>query len=352
MNKNNEKNSAQNIDEVLNGALKELNATKTLDSLDEWRVRYLGRKGIVVQLKRSISDLPSKERPKFGHAINSASKLLEEKLCDQRTKILNSNSERHTESIDVTLPGIPVNNGSLHPITQTIRDICDAFSSMGFEIIEGPEVELDHYNFQMLNIPKHHPARDGFNTLWIDQEDADGEKPMLLRTHTSPMQIRTMEKQDPPVRLVVPGKVYRYEATDSSHEWHFSQIEGLAVDKGITFANLKGTLYEFARKLFGEDVKVRFRCDYFPFVEPGAEMAIDWNSRTKNTNKNTDEENWIEILGAGMVHPKVLKAVGYDTDKYTGFAFGIGVERIAMLKNGIDDIRLFYNNDIRFLGQF
>jgi len=161
-----------------------------------------------------------------------------------------------------------------------------------------------------------------------------------------------MEKQDPPVRLVVPGKVYRYEATDSSHEWHFSQIEGLAVDEGITFANLKGTLYEFARKLFGEDVKVRFRCDYFPFVEPGAEMAIDWNSRTKDTDKNIDEENWIEILGAGMVHPKVLKAVGYDTEKYTGFAFGIGVERIAMLKNGIDDIRLFYNNDIRFLGQF
>ena len=348
MNKNSEKNSAQNIDKVLNSALTELSATKTLDSLDEWRIRYLGRTGIVVQLKRSISDLPSTERPLFGQTINSASTLLEQKLIDQRTKILSNNTKIHTESIDVTLPGVPISNGSLHPITQTIRDICEAFTSMGFEIIEGPEVELDYYNFQMLNIPKHHPARDGFNTLWIDHEDASGERPMLLRTHTSPMQIRTMEKQDPPVRLVVPGKVYRYEATDSSHEWHFSQIEGLAVDKGINFANLKGTLYEFARKLFGEDVKVRFRCDYFPFVEPGAEMAIDWNSRTKNT----EEENWIEILGAGMVHPKVLKAVGYDTDKYTGFAFGIGVERIAMLRNGIDDIRLFYNNDIRFLGQF
>ncbi|MAO88981.1 MAG: phenylalanine--tRNA ligase subunit alpha [Dehalococcoidia bacterium] len=348
MNKNSEKNSAQNIDKVLNSALTELSATKTLDSLDEWRIRYLGRKGIVVQLKRSISDLPSTERPEFGQTINSASTLLEEKLIDQHTKILSRNSTNHTESIDVTLPGVPINNGSLHPITQTIRDICEAFTSMGFEIIEGPEVELDYYNFQMLNIPKHHPARDGFNTLWIDHEDANGERPMLLRTHTSPMQIRTMEKQDPPIRLVVPGKVYRYEATDSSHEWHFSQIEGLAVDKGITFANLKGTLYEFARRLFGEDVKVRFRCDYFPFVEPGAEMAIDWNSRTKDT----EEENWVEILGAGMVHPKVLKAVGYDTEKYTGFAFGIGVERIAMLRNGIDDIRLFYNNDVRFLGQF
>jgi len=348
MNKNSEKNSAQNIDKVLNSALTELSATKTLDSLDEWRIRYLGRKGIVVQLKRSISDLPSTERPEFGQTINSASTLLEEKLIDQRTKILSRNSTNHTESIDVTLPGVPINNGSLHPITQTIRDICEAFTSMGFEIIEGPEVELDYYNFQMLNIPKHHPARDGFNTLWIDHEDANGERPMLLRTHTSPMQIRTMEKQDPPIRLVVPGKVYRYEATDSSHEWHFSQIEGLAVDKGITFANLKGTLYEFARRLFGEDVKVRFRCDYFPFVEPGAEMAIDWNSRTKDAAR----ENWVEILGAGMVHPKVLKAVGYDTEKYTGFAFGIGVERIAMLRNGIDDIRLFYNNDVRFLGQF
>ena len=348
MNKNSEKNSAQNIDKVVNSALTELSATKTLDSLDEWRIRYLGRKGIVVQLKRSISDLPSTERPKFGQTINSASTLLEEKLINQRTKILSRNSTNHTESIDVTLPGVPINKGSLHPITQTVRDICEAFTSMGFEIIEGPEVELDYYNFQMLNIPKHHPARDGFNTLWIDYEDANGERPMLLRTHTSPMQIRTMEKQDPPIRLVVPGKVYRYEATDSSHEWHFSQIEGLAVDKGITFANLKGTLYEFARRLFGEDVKVRFRCDYFPFVEPGAEMAIDWNSRTKDAAG----ENWVEILGAGMVHPKVLKAVGYDTEKYTGFAFGIGVERIAMLRNGIDDIRLFYNNDVRFLGQF
>jgi len=348
MKKNSTTHSAQNVDEIVSNALTELMSTKTLDDLDQWRIRYLGRKGIVVQLKRSISDLPSAERPEFGQTINSASKELEAKLLNKQEEILATDSKKTAESIDVTLPGVPVNNGSLHPITQTIRDICDAFTTMGFEVIEGPEVELDYYNFQMLNIPKHHPARDGFNTLWIDQEDSNGEKPMLLRTHTSPMQIRTMENQEPPVRLIVPGKVYRYEATDSSHEWHFSQIEGLAVDKGITFANLKGTLYEFARKLFGEDVKVRFRCDYFPFVEPGAEMSIDWNSRTNQTG----DANWIEILGAGMVHPKVLKAVGYDTDKYTGFAFGIGVERIAMLKNGIDDIRLFYNNDIRFLGQF
>ena len=301
------KTPATDVEQILKTALTELGSTKNLDALNDWRIRYLGRKGIVIQLKRSISKLPEKERPKFGQVINETSKTLEEQLMKHETKISSSNDTSVSDDIDITLPGIPINNGSLHPITQTIREICESFSSMGFEIIEGPEVELDYYNFQMLNIPKHHPARDGFNTLWIDKQDDEGETPMLLRTHTSPMQIRTMEKQDPPVRMIVPGKVYRYEATDSSHEWHFSQIEGLAVDQGITFADLKGTLYEFARKLFGDDVKVRFRCDYFPFVEPGAEMAIDWNSRTGDNNK---EENWIEILGAGMVHPKVLKAVG------------------------------------------
>ena len=217
---------------------------------------------------------------------------------------------------------------------------------MGFEVVEGPEVELDRYNFEMLNIPRHHPARDSFNTLWLDRTDEAGERPLLLRTHTSPMQIRTMERTDPPVRVIVPGKVYRYEATDATHEWHFSQVEGLAVDRGITFADLKGTLYEFARRLFGEDVRARFRCDYFPFVEPGAEMSIAWDGGPGGG------EEWIEILGAGMVHPNVLAGVGYDPEVYTGFAFGIGIERIAMLRHGIDDIRHFYANDLRFLRQF
>ncbi len=222
---------------------------------------------------------------------------------------------------------------------------------MGFGVVEGPEVELDHYNFEKLNIPKHHPARDSFNTLWVDSNDPNGESPLLLRTHTSPMQIRTMERQEPPVRVIAPGKAYRYEATDATHEWHFSQVEGLAVDRGITFADLKGTLYEFARRLFGENVRVRFRCDYFPFVEPGAEMSVDWSSRPMG-KAGREKENWVEILGAGMVHPKVLEGVGYDPAVYTGFAFGIGIERIAMLKHGIDDIRLFYSNDVRFLEQF
>jgi len=225
---------------------------------------------------------------------------------------------------------------------------------MGFSIVEGPEVEWDHYNFEMLNIPQGHPARDMWNTLWVDYVNEEGQRPMLLRTHTSPMQARVMESMEPPVRMVVPGKVYRYEATDATHEWHFHQVEGLAVDEGITFADLKGTLYEFARQIFGARRQVRFRCDYFPFVEPGVDMSIDCflcGGRDSGC-RICRGSGWIEILGAGMVHPYVLRAVGYDTEKYTGFAFGLGPERIAMLKYGIDDIRHFYSNDLRFLQQF
>jgi phenylalanyl-tRNA synthetase alpha chain len=221
-------------------------------------------------------------------------------------------------------------------------------------VVEGPEVEWDHYNFEMLNIPKGHPARDMWNTLWVDYTNDAGEYPMLLRTHTSPMQARVMEAQRPPVRVIVPGKCYRYEATDATHEWHFYQVEGLAVDEGITFANLKGTLYEFARRLFGEERQIRFRCDYFPFVEPGVDMSIDCFACDGQGEgcRICRDSGWIEIMGAGMVHPKVLAGVGYDPDKYTGFAFGLGPERIAMLKYGIDDIRHFYANDLRFLRQF
>ena len=249
-----------------------------------------------------------------------------------------------------------------------MREICAAFVGMGFSVVEGPEVEWDHYNFEMLNIPKGHPARDMWNTLWVDYTNEAGEQPMLLRTHTSPMQARVMENQRPPVRVVVPGKCYRYEATDATHEWHFYQVEGLAVDEGITFANLKGTLYEFARRLFGEERQIRFRCDYFPFVEPGVDMSIDCfacdalrqaqDERNEAQNEREGgcricrDSGWIEIMGAGMVHPRVLAGVGYDPDKYTGFAFGLGPERIAMLKYGIDDIRHFYSNDLRFLRQF
>ena len=260
-------------------------------------------------------------------------------------------SEQAEEPIDVTLPGWPVPRGGIHPTTRIVREICAAFASMGFSVVEGPEIEWDHYNFEMLNIPKGHPARDMWDTLWIDYEDEDGERPMLLRTHTSPMQARIMEGQRPPVRVVIPGKCYRYEATDPRHEWHFYQIEGLAVDRGITMTDLKGTLFEFARRIFGVDRKVRFRCDYFPFVEPGVDMSIDC-FLCDDGCRVCSNTGWIEIMGAGMVHPKVLEGVGYDPHIYTGFAFGMGPERISMLKHGIDDIRLFYSNDLRFLRQF
>jgi phenylalanyl-tRNA synthetase alpha chain len=256
------------------------------------------------------------------------------------------------DAIDVTLPGWPQHRGGLHPTTRMVREICNAFASMGFNVVEGPEVEWDTYNFEKLNIPKGHPARDMWATLWIDYTDEDGEHPMLLRTHTSPMQARIMEGHEPPVRMVVPGRCYRYEATDPTHEWHFYQIEGLAVDRGITMADLKGTLYEFARKIFGVDRKVRFRCDYFPFVEPGVDMAIDCFLCEGKGCRVCADTGWIEIMGAGMVHPKVLEGIGYDPNVYTGFAFGMGPERVAMLKYGIEDIRLFYANDLRFLRQF
>jgi phenylalanyl-tRNA synthetase alpha chain len=222
---------------------------------------------------------------------------------------------------------------------------------MGFQAVEGPEVEWDYYNFEALRIPEHHPARDMWDTMWIDYQ-RDGRMPMLLRTHTSPNQVRVMERQQPPIRVVVPGKCYRYEATDATHEWMLTQVEGLAVDEGISMADLKGTLYEFAKQLFGQERRVRFRCDYFPFVEPGADMSIDCfvcNGEGCSTCKGA---GWIEIMGAGMVHPEILANVGYDPERYTGFAFGIGVERVAMLRHGIDDIRHFYQNDLRFLEQF
>ena len=223
---------------------------------------------------------------------------------------------------------------------------------MGFRVVEGPEVELDTYNFQKLNIPADHPARDMWNSLWVDYPNDPDLRPFLLRTHTSPMQIRVMEQETPPIRVIVPGKAFRYEATDATHEWQFTQIEGLAIDKGIGFADLKGTLDAFAKSIFGETRKTRFRCDFFPFVEPGAEMSIDCFKCDGEGCRVCSHTGWIEILGAGMVHPEVLRGVGYDPNIYSGFAFGMGAERIAMLRQGIDDIRHFYANDLRFLKQF
>ena len=337
------------IEDLRTRALTALADAPDESALDEWRVTYLGRRGELTGLLRGLGSLPAEQRPVVGAAANALRQALQDALAGRADEL--KRAADVADAIDVTLPGWPAPRGGIHPTTRIVREICAAFASMGFSVVEGPEIEWDRYNFEMLNIPKDHPARDMWDTLWIDYEDADGNRPMLLRTHTSPMQARTMEATDPPVRVVVPGKCYRYEATDPRHEWHFYQIEGLAVDRGITMTDLKGTLYEFARRVFGVERKVRFRCDYFPFVEPGVDMSIDCFLCDGGCRVCSDT-GWIEIMGAGMVHPKVLAGVGYDPNIYTGFAFGMGPERISMLKHGIDDIRLFYSNDLRFLRQF
>ena len=348
--------SAESIDDIKRSAVAALNSLQTLDAVDQWRIAYLGRRGTLTHVLRALSSLDVEERRVIGALANEAKSVLEERLEDRIRQINDAALIRSAsrDRLDVTLPGRPVSAGRLHPTTQIVREICDAFVAMGFGVVEGPEVEWDHYNFEMLNIPKGHPARDMWNTLWVDYDDPEGESTMLLRTHTSPMQARVMEGRQPPIRVVVPGKCYRYEATDATHEWHFYQVEGLAVGENITFADLKGTLFEFARKMFGEDRQIRFRCDYFPFVEPGVDMSIDCFACSGDGEncRICRDSGWIEIMGAGMIHPKVLEGVGYDAKQYTGFAFGMGPERISMLKYGIDDIRHFYTNDLRFLRQF
>ena len=342
----------QNLATIKNRALKDLASIGSFKELDNWRVRFLGRKGEITMVLRTLSSVEPGLRQRIGalakNGLLSEFQLRKNQLADIESQIT------PVSDFDVTLPGRNLSIGKLHPTTQIIREICSIFQSMGFSVVEGPEVEWDEYNFQKLNIPRNHPARDMWNTFWLEDSTTNGDNQMLLRTHTSPMQARIMETNTPPIRVIVPGKCYRYEATDATHESQFYQIEGLAVDVDISFANLKGTLYQFARQLFGENRQIRFRCDYFPFVEPGVDMSIDcFNCEgTEEDCRICKGSGWVEIMGAGMVHPHVLKTVGYDPQEYTGFAFGLGPERIAMLKYGIDDIRLFYNNDIRFLRQF
>ena len=335
-------------------ATAELEGIASFPELDHWRVRYLGKKGHLTQVLRQLGNLSPEERRTVGALANEVKRQLEDELARLKSRLTRTtvDAKLAKERIDVTLPGYAVPLGRFHPATQAIREICAIFTSMGFQWVEGPEVEWEYYNFEALNIFKGHPAYDMWATLWVDFHNEKGEMPMLLRTHTSPVQIRIMERTRPPVRVIMPGKVYRYEATDATHESMFYQVEGLAVDKNITFADLKGTLYEFARRLFGEERKVRFRCDYFPFVEPGVEISIDCFACGGAGCRLCGNTGWIEILGAGMVHPEVLRRVDYDPEIYSGFAFGMGVERIAMLRHGIDDVRLFYGNDLRFLKQF
>ncbi len=336
-------------------ALEELGRVADVDALEQWRVTYQGRRhGRLPNLLERLPALPVEERREAGRQANRVRSALESAYTERRAALERAHVTQRlsAEAIDVTLPGRRAHSGGLHPTTRTLREIIEAFRPMGFRVVEGPEVEWDYYNFEALNIPADHPARDQWDTLWLDSEDDEGKRPLLLRTHTSPMQVRVMEAQQPPVRVLVPGRVFRHEATDASHESVFFQVEGLAVDRGVTFADLKGTLYTFARRMFGPDRRVRFRCDFFPFVEPGVDMAIDCFGCRGAGCRTCGQSGWLEIMGAGMVHPGVLKRVGYDPDIYTGFAFGMGPERIAMLRHGIDDIRHFYANDLGFLEQF
>ena len=343
------------IEKLKQSALQGLGSADNEENLEQWRIRFLGRKGEISTLMRGLSSVSETDRAVLGSSANELKLYLQQeyevKKNSLSAKYLN---ESHDIDVDITLPARKSLVGTYHPTTRIVNEIAQVFSSMGFDIAEGPEVETDEYNFQKLNIPSDHPARDMWNTLWIDHDNSEIESAMLLRTHTSPMQARVMEGREPPIRVVVPGKCYRYEATDATHEWHFYQVEGLAVGEGITFADLKGTLYGFARRMFGEERQIRFRCDYFPFVEPGVDMSIDCFACSGDGAgcRICRDSGWIEIMGAGMIHPKVLEGVGYNTEKYTGFAFGMGPERIAMLKYGIDDIRHFYANDLRFLRQF
>lgn len=334
------------LEEVKKQAEAELGSVSDEIALQNLKAKFVGRKGVITELLKGMKDVPDADRPQMGKLINET-KTFVEGLIDGRLHDLREEKKRrslHEEKIDVTLPGRGMPIGARHPITQVMEDIITIFERMGFEVAEGPEVETDYYNFEALNIPKNHPARDMQDTFYVSDE-------IVLRTHTSPVQIRVMEKRNPPVKIIAPGKVYRCDS-DISHTPMFHQIEGLLVDEGVTFGDLKGVLTEFVRLVFGEGVGVRFRPSFFPFTEPSAEVdmaCLICGGKGCRVCKNS---GWLEILGCGMVDPEVFRSVGYDPDKYSGFAFGMGIERITMLKFGINDIRLFFENDIRFLKQF
>jgi phenylalanyl-tRNA synthetase alpha chain len=331
------------IERIYADALEALAATTDADSVNDLSTRYLGRKGHVTHFLRNISSLPADQRPQAGKRANEIKRLLDSEF-KAALKRLSASPKAATERIDVSLPGRAPQKGSLHPITQIANRICSIFSQMGFDVVEGPEVESDYYNFEALNIPKNHPARDMQDTFYVSDN-------VVLRTHTSPTQPRVMEKQQPPVRIIAPGKVYRCDS-DLTHTPMFHQVEGLLVDRQISFADLKGTLTAFIHQMFDDRTTLRFRPSFFPFTEPSAEVDIRCVICRGKGCRVCSHTGWLEVLGSGMVHPAVFENVGYDTSRYTGFAFGMGVERIAMLKFGIDDIRRYFDNDYRFLSQF
>ncbi len=336
-------NVENSIDQIRKEALAELNTASDSEDINRLSVQYLGRKGRVTLYLRNISALPTEERSEAGKKGNEVKKALT-KAFKAKLAQLETLEDSPEEGIDVSLPGRTAQVGSLHPITLISEEICDIFGNLGFDVAEGPEVESDYYNFEALNIPKNHPARDMQDTFYVSDN-------VVLRTHTSPVQIRVMEKQPPPVRIVAPGKVYRCDS-DLTHTPMFHQVEGLLVDEKISFGDLKGILTAFVHQMFDDRTSLRFRPSFFPFTEPSAEVDILCVMCRGKGCRVCSRTGWLEVLGSGMVHPALFENVGYETDRYTGFAFGMGVERIAMLKYGIDDIRKYFDNDLRFLRQF
>ncbi|MDP2209303.1 MAG: phenylalanine--tRNA ligase subunit alpha [Bacteroidota bacterium] len=334
----------ETIDEIRNQLDFEITKVNSLPELDQFRIKYLARKGIIAELFETLKNVPPDQKPSLGKELNEL-RTHAQNLHDEKKNNLESNQSSQSELIDITLPGRRKWIGSLHPITQTLNEIKSIFLRLGFEIASGPEIEDDYYNFEALNFPPDHPARDMQDTFFIS-------KKTLLRTHTSPVQIRVMEKQQPPVRVIMPGRVYRNEAISARSYCLFHQVEGLYVDTNVTFSELKGTLVAFAQQFYGSDLKFRFRPSFFPFTEPSAEMDISCFLCKGKGCRVCKYAGWLEILGCGMVNPNVYKFVNYDPMKVSGYAFGMGIERITMLRYGIDDIRILFDNDVRFLKQF
>ena len=316
-------------------AEKEITAVDSLEALEQLRINYLGKKGKLSQILRGMGKLSAEERPRVGSLANEVKEALQSNLETQRNTLETAKlkAQLAAETLDVTMPGVARSLGRLHPLNSTIDRVLDIFVGLGYQVSTGPHVETDYYNFEAFNIPPDHPARDMQDTFFLSDN-------ILMRTHTSPVQIRYMETHEPPIRIVAPGRVYRRDTVDATHSAVFHQVEILAVDKGLTFADLKGTIKEFLTQMFGEELPVKFRASYFPFTEPSAEVDVQWKGK------------WLEVMGCGMVDPNVLKAVGYDPEVYTGFAAGLGIERFAMVLHQIDDIRRLYNSDMRFLSQF
>ena len=337
----------EKLDEIRRSVQEQLLAAGDSAQVEQIRVSVLGRKGELTALLKGMGKLSPEERPVVGQQVNALRQEIEAALAAKEAELQEKEKQARLEkeALDVSIPGKPVKVGNVHPLSSTLEKIITIFTGLGFSVVEGPEVELDHYNFELLNLPKNHPARDAQDTFYFNEN-------ILLRTHTSPVQARTMLSQKPPIRIICPGRVYRSDAVDATHSPIFHQIEGLVVDKGITFSDLKGTLEMFIKKLYGEGTRVRFRPHHFPYTEPSAEMDMSCFKCGGKGCSMCKGEGWIEILGCGMVHPKVLENCGIDPEVYSGFAFGVGLERIVMMRYGIDDMRLLYENDLRFLKQF